>query len=631
MLFVGALVASAAPFVLALGINQPPQSTLPPLQFADDDAVEAAGLFGPNPGRQWLLTQMDADTQERNPQWASQAWAPSLVQLRRAVAQITNAVIREQADGGQSVVLVWLTGHAAYSDKGYPYYPLSDGALSAASLLTEVVVPLSVAHRVHLVVDTCHAGALVHSRALVSGVSPQEAMEKGFSDALTLPANVGALLAGSSSQKTYEWNGIRAGVFSALVRSALRGAADSDVNGVVTYDEAAAYVSSAVEGVPLPSARPNVVSTPPGVDLMSPLSAQVWFTGAASLTRVVLPGGFHVADGKGAWLAGGRFEAEFAPRLWLPTDRPLFLVEPNRETPLLLREDGAFALGDSNAPSASAARGSVEDALRDGWFKVPFGPAYQRGFGAQQRALRMVSPVAPPPRPEPAPHMPEVPPSPKSKTAGTAHPPTSFTAQWLVPLAGPLLAAGMVTLWTGALAVTALALAALLQRPDTTLVGLAVFGLPFWAGLVWSMCLCGVVTPAGVFLWLFERFKPRAPAVDEDPAAEKPNALAHYFANGLLGPRYAASAMSMVTAVYLAGLTLIPGALGLLVFGSLAPRDLGGAFLCSLPCCIPTLCGALGALGWCAGSAGLGYHDFERPLDEPPDPPRRKRRVTPRD
>ena len=65
------------------------------------------------------------------------------------------------------------------------------------------------------------------------------------------------MLSSSAAQNSHEWEAYQAGVFSHEVRSALRGAADHDGDGVVTYDELAAFVFTANRSVPNERYRPR--------------------------------------------------------------------------------------------------------------------------------------------------------------------------------------------------------------------------------------------------------------------------------------------------------------------------------------------------------------------------------------
>ena len=136
------------------------------LSYADDDAVAAAAMFGGDPANTWLLTVADAETSELHPAWAARARPPSRAQLLAAVAEVAHAATRQRQVGWQPVIVLWLVGHGT-AEQGVGAFALLDGLLTAAELRQQVLAPLSqAAHRVHVVVDTCHAAAMVRARAV---------------------------------------------------------------------------------------------------------------------------------------------------------------------------------------------------------------------------------------------------------------------------------------------------------------------------------------------------------------------------------------------------------------------------------------------------------------------------------
>jgi hypothetical protein len=384
VVWAAAAAAEPAPLVLALGSNTASGVDLPALQFADDDAAAAVELFGADPERTWLLTTLDADSQERFPQLAQRARPPTLQELLRATSEAAQRVTRLQAQGEHPVVVVWLVGHGAFGADGQPFVALQDGALTQQLLWRKVLAPLAHAHRVHVVLDACHAEAMVRSRALLQATSGVEVRRQFLEPGMLRADNVGYLAAAGAAQKTFEWQEMRAGVFSALVRAGLRGAANANADGCVTYDEVAAFVTASLQGIAIPEARPRVTARPPGVEHGAPLACSGWFAGNATLNADMgSMGQVHVEDARGVWLAGGRFETGHRVNLWLPTGHPLVLRADSGEWPLEPSGDGLVALGPHPLERASLPRGAVERAMREGLFSVSFGPGFLRGFQAR--------------------------------------------------------------------------------------------------------------------------------------------------------------------------------------------------------------------------------------------------------
>lgn len=389
-----ALASGQAPLVLAVGVNRAARTELPTLQYADDDAAAAAELFGAPPGRTWLLATLDADSQQRFAGLTSQARPGTLAQLRLAVSEVAAAVATERAAGALPVVLVWLVGHGAFGADGQPYVAMEDGELTAPMLTTQVLQPLADAHRVHVVLDACHAGAMVQWRAAVEKASVDEVLSQPFMQQVMPPGNAGLITAAAAHQKTFEWEEMRAGIFSALTRAGLRGAANANGDDCVTYDEVAAYVSAALKGIALPEARPRVVTRAPAVDNRAALSCQGWFVGASVFSGADSGlGSFQVRDDRGVWLTGGHFEPGHQPGLWLSDANGLALNNADGERALRLQADGTLAMAPEAVSEGARMRGAVDRAVREGLFRVPFGPAFLQGYTAAQPEAARATPT----------------------------------------------------------------------------------------------------------------------------------------------------------------------------------------------------------------------------------------------
>ncbi len=387
------LPPSERPFVLALGVNDGDAAGLQPLLFADDDAAEVIRLFGGGP-RTRLLTVMDSTSQRRYPDLASAASVPTREALERAVGELRKGVDGELAQGRKPVVVVWISGHADYDEDGHPYLPLSGGRLQADEVIDAVVRPLAAAHRVHLVIDTCFASALVKSRAVVEDASETEAQRAFLERRIGGLANVGLLAGSTATNRAYEWEEIGGGVFSAMVRAGLRGAADIDGDDAVSYPELSAFLAAAARDVAAEEARPKVRVVAPAIEDDAALVRRDWLGKVAVLEADLAPlGTVHILDDTGAWLLAGAFEPRHQPRLWLPRGRRLFLRSGDLDHQLVEGSSG-FSLGPASE-RASRPRSLIGTALREGLFKRPFGPAFFGGY----TAFAQVSPGGPHPDP----------------------------------------------------------------------------------------------------------------------------------------------------------------------------------------------------------------------------------------
>jgi hypothetical protein len=380
---------SDAPLVLAVGVNDPGAAGLPALHFADDDAVAALDVFGavPNAGRGVLLGTLDDESQRARPEHASLARPATLRALRAAVREIASRVqAASDADAHPSVV-VWLSGHAETGPDGRTRFLLADGdGLDENAIREEILLPLAGAHRVLLFIDSCFAAGLVQPRARVDGVTVEQAAH-AFAriDSDPLP-NVGIWLASSAGTRAWEWEELGAGVFSAMVRAGLRGAADADGDDVVRTSELEAWLAAASQAVRIDDVRPRVKVIAPAIERDAVVMRREWSTPTRVLRADLSAlGPLHVIDDVGTWLLGGTFEPGFVVSLWLPMRAQLWMITRGGERKL---EDSAsgWSIGDAQARGAHA-RGlmgaaAMDEALRDGLFQTPYGPSFVRGYAA---------------------------------------------------------------------------------------------------------------------------------------------------------------------------------------------------------------------------------------------------------
>ena len=381
-----ALAAGSAPYMMAIAVNNPGIPGLAALNYADDDAAEAALLYGAQPQRTFLHTIMDPETQARYPGLVQQTRMPAWRDIDVSVKTLQAAIREDVAAGEKPVVFVWLSGHAARGADGQVSFPLAGGTMTPLDLRLRILGHLTDAHRVHVIVDTCFAGAMVRARAQVNAVSVDVGARAFGATDLASFANVGSLVAATPGTRAYEWEEIRAGVFSAMVRAGLRGAADVDGNREVRYGELDAFLSAAAQGVALDRARPRVTTQAPVMDQNAVLSRMDWLPDVARFEGDIAGlGPVHVLDGKGGWLLAGNFEAGFQPALWLPRGRTLYLRAGQTDWPLVLADNGVLQMG-VGVQSDAQARSMEGEALRQGLFTVPYGPAFHRGFtaGAQR-------------------------------------------------------------------------------------------------------------------------------------------------------------------------------------------------------------------------------------------------------
>ena len=124
-----------------------------------------------------------------------------------------------------------------------------DGRLTHEQLYDELLATLH-AGAIDLVVDACHAEAIVRPRDLRAASVATSPGSQTYSSGARWPlALVGALHRQTSAEQTQEWDAYRSGIFTHEVLSALRGAADIDGDRRIEYSEMAAFLSAANRSV----------------------------------------------------------------------------------------------------------------------------------------------------------------------------------------------------------------------------------------------------------------------------------------------------------------------------------------------------------------------------------------------
>jgi hypothetical protein len=379
--------AQAARFTVAIGYNGVAVGSGPelqPLRYADDDAI-AVHAFARSLGeRSFLLTLPDPDTIERHRAAAGGARPPSLAALRQTVAELRKALEAASARGEESQVLLFYSGHGRRTDAGDGALTLLDGELTRQVLYEEVLAALP-ARFVHLLIDACHAEAVVRPRDLrAASVDVGEAAVSDYLQKQTLARfpHVGAIVATTSSAEAHEWDRYRAGVFTHELLSALRGAADVNGDRRIEYTELGAFLAAANREVADRRALLQTVVSPPRLDARAAIvDLGVGAAVARLVGRPAFLGSFFVETGRGVRIADLRTEPEHAVELVVPAGEPLHIRNAHSETEVQLQAGQRLRFESLTLQaSATRARGAVDSALRRGLFQTSFGPAYYRGF-----------------------------------------------------------------------------------------------------------------------------------------------------------------------------------------------------------------------------------------------------------
>ena len=375
-------------YALVVGYNGRPaqvsESNLPVLRYADDDALAFYELEQELGGQPTLLTIPDSETRARYPDAARIARPPSIAELSRVITSLNERMDADLQAGRTPVLTFYFSGHGARDEEGRASLTFLDGPLSQSSLYSKVLDQVH-AKVVHLVIDACHAEAVVRPRDVdAAGAAPSSSEIVAHLSQTTLARypHVGVVIAGNSSAQTHEWEVYQSGVFTHEVISALRGGADVNHDDQVEYSELAAFLAAANRGVADPRAKPNSIVRPPLTEVHAPLVRLTGQRPVARLTGIPAAAGeFFVEDLHGNRLVDGRAEPGFTISLLLPAGQPLFFKRNQQEAELLLRPGDRLDFGSlSFRQRALTARGAVESSFRAGLFVTPFGPAYYRGY-----------------------------------------------------------------------------------------------------------------------------------------------------------------------------------------------------------------------------------------------------------
>jgi hypothetical protein len=399
-------VARAAPeapvYTISIGQNEIPAAlrsggndALAALHYADDDAAAFHAFMRTMSRRAFLLSVLDADTQRRYPKLVGEALVPTAAELGRVVGEVRRAMQEDRAAGREPVLVLFYSGHGVRDQAGAPGLALYDGALSQEKLYDQVLGAVP-AHIEHVIVDACHAEAVVRPRdaeAVVETLPADELHRYMQTTTLARLPQVGALLASTSGAESFEWDAYRGGVFAHEVLSGLRGAADVNGDGRIEYSELAAFLAAANLQISDARARPQIVVQPPRTDRRAPI---VDLGRAEGLVRIA-------GRARGPWArplyveteSGVRLADLFAERdgpiaLRLPEGEPVYLVRPDGEIPLVLAGGAGATISLEGLPAAeprARARGALDSAMRKGLFATAFGPAFYRGYVSQQQDL----------------------------------------------------------------------------------------------------------------------------------------------------------------------------------------------------------------------------------------------------
>lgn len=244
---------SSPPQAIVLTNNRSARSERPDLRYADDDGAQWADLFAERFGEDavQLLTEFDPESRR-----LYSRWKPDPPTKSAFFAAIDRAVARDPAE-----VYLVIAAHGDVAG-GQGYVDLAGERLTAADL--DRALSAFGGRRVHLVIDSCNSYFMLNPRK--PGGRRFERTNKDEIELLKKHPNTGALISTSAEAVTYEWSELQSGIFSYELRSALRGAADANGDGAISYQEAAGFLAVANRPIVNELYRPKVFSRAPSPD-----------------------------------------------------------------------------------------------------------------------------------------------------------------------------------------------------------------------------------------------------------------------------------------------------------------------------------------------------------------------------
>ena len=369
-------------FALVIGNNQPESAETPRLRYADDDAIATHELLREAGVDTQLLVRFDDESKGLHPNAVSDG-LPRLADLERVFSALADRMRADIARGAAVEMLFFYSGHGDV-DRGEGYVVLEDGRLTRTKLF-ELLARSPAGHN-HVVVDACKSYFLAFDRGPGGERAPYEGM-LGRDPVPARLANTGFILSTSSDRDSHEWERFQAGILSHELRSALRGAADANLDGVVTYRELGAFLVRANQAIVNRRYRPDFMVRPPSNEFRTELLA--WkdrdASGLLRIEATAAAGHIYVETARGERLLDAHPADNQALLLYVPTERPLFVR----------RSDDTAEQEIARAPappvtvltlirSEVVKRGALHLALEQ-LFALPFAPSEVEAF--ERRAM----------------------------------------------------------------------------------------------------------------------------------------------------------------------------------------------------------------------------------------------------
>ncbi|HKP59840.1 MAG TPA: caspase family protein [Polyangiales bacterium] len=375
-----------ARFAIVIGNNHPESPKQLTLRYADDDAVATHLLLQEADTDSVLLVSPDLETHELYPHLSHVE--ATAAQLERVTEQLVDKV---RAVAGRSELFVFYSGHGDEDDAGEGYVLLEGGRRFTRGMLISLLSRVG-ASRNHVIIDACKSSLFLFNRGPGGDHRPYTGQPLAISSP-ALRASTGFVLSTSSGRDSHEWERFHGGILSHELRSALRGAADLDNDGQVTYREVRGFLGNANESIH-PRFQPDFLVVPPG----NPRGEQTmlsWSCPASVELTASSWGHMYVESSRGERIADLHPAPDRSTFLWTPAERPLFVRRHDERFEVAVAGSGGTQRVDSNAARtpAIAQRGASSLAFEN-LFASPFVASDLERFARPPR--RDIEPRTPP-------------------------------------------------------------------------------------------------------------------------------------------------------------------------------------------------------------------------------------------
>lgn len=218
---------------------------LPPLRYADDDALRFASTLGVGPAggvqpKVVVLTQLDAETSDRTPNASMVSGPPTRVRLQAAFQDLAKTLA---ASPRRHRVFVIYAGHGLTNRLLLAPSEGQEETFSGYELRA-AIANLSQANagaEIFVFIDACRSQSLFTTRGGLDGPDLSAVIDS--LEQQPLGPQVGVLTAATSAKPAGEMHRLESGYFSHVLLSGIVGAADANEDQQVSFGELAAFVS----------------------------------------------------------------------------------------------------------------------------------------------------------------------------------------------------------------------------------------------------------------------------------------------------------------------------------------------------------------------------------------------------